>query len=559
MGKKSFICSTVFGAASVQLEITPRADDSQLMIKFMKHLLTAVLAFFVTLSFAQSKLDSAVSLVACAHPLASKAGAAMYNKGGNAYDAITAAAFTLAVVEPSMSGLGGRLQVIHHNAKGKIKGIDATTQVPVGYKPAAKEAEDGYATIGVPGVVKGLIELQASNGKLSLETVMAPAIAYAKEGFSLLPEEADRIKSTKKELQIFPATKKHFFSGDSLLKGGDWLRQPALANTLEQISKDKGKSFYQGEIASALVKQVQEGGGSLALKDLFNYQTQNSTVLKGNYRGFEIYSIGLPSYGAIVIEMLQLLEQTDLKNCSEADFLQYHAKAHELAYEDKKFLKEDEQLLTKSSYAIKRWREASSSQTKNLPVVGADTTNGHTTHLVAADAEGNVVSLTQSLGPTMGSKVAADQGGFMLATTMGPYLGKMTAGERASSHISPVILFKDGKPFLVLGAAGGARIVPAIVQTISRVIDRQLPLDKAIAAARVFQLPDKLLIENHAGIFWEDPKALEQLQKIKTPVEIVTKTAQFGRVHATLRSSSGKWIGAADPDWSGVVGVPETK
>lgn len=504
--------------------------------------------------FAQNKIDSANSMIACAHPLAAAAGATVLKQGGNAYDAITAAAFTLSVVEPSMSGLGGRLQVIHRNSKGKIKGIDATTQVPVSYVSTSTNQEDGFTTIGVPGVVKGLVELHQSNGLLSLQQVMAPAIQYAKEGFQLLPDEAERIKSVKKDLQIFSATKKHFFVSDSLPIGGDWLKQPALATTLTSIASDKGESFYKGPLAGSLIKQVKAGGGYLSWEDMLNYRAENATLLKGTYRGFEIFTIGMPAYGAIVIEMLHLLAQSDLKHCTEEEFLLKHANVHKLAYEDRKFLKTDQEKLTRIDYAKKRWQE--SSNHRQTPTDSMSFQNGHTTHLVAADAAGNVISLTQSLGPTMGSKVAAEEGGYMLATTMGPYLGKMNPGERASSHIAPVLIFKDGKPFMSIGAAGGARIVPAIVQTISRIIDRGLPIDQALAAARVFQLPEKLLIENHPFVFWENPSTLNLLKTKSNPVELVTKPAQFGRVHATLLSTTGKWVGAADPDWSGVaVGI----
>jgi len=490
---------------------------------------------------AQQKIDSANSMVACAHPLAAAAGAVVLKQGGNAYDAITAAAFALSVVEPSMSGLGGRLQVIHRNSKGKIKGIDATTQVPASYVPETANQEDGYTTIGIPGVVKGLIELHQSNGLLSLQQVMAPAIQHAKEGFQLLPDEADRLKSVKKDLQIFEATKKHFFVGDSLPKGAS-------------IANDKGESFYKGPLAASLIKQVKAGGGYLAWEDMLNYRAENATLLRGTYRGFEIITIGMPAYGAIVIEMLHLLAQNDLKNCTEEEFLLKHASVHQLAYEDRKFLKSDQEKLTRLEYAKKRWQDANNKQQTLTDSIGFQ--NGHTTHLVASDAAGNIISLTQSLGPTMGSKVAAEDGGFMLATTMGPYLGKMNPGERASSHIAPVLIFKDGKPFMSIGAAGGARIVPAIVQTISRIIDRDLPIEQALAAARVFQLPEKLLIENHPTIFWENSSTLNLIKEKIKRIEIVNKPAQFGRVHATIASTTGKWIGAADPDWSGVaIGV----
>ena len=515
-----------------------------------------LLLLFIVSSYAviaQSKIDSANSIIACAHPLASAAGANMFKQGGNAYDAITAAAFALSVVEPSMSGLGGRLQVIHRNNKGKIIGIDATTQVPSSYSPAASDQEDGYTTIGVPGVVKGLVELHKSNGKLSLQQVIAPAIAYAKNGFVLLPDEADRIKSVRKDLLFFPSTIKHFFIADTLPKGGDLFRQPKLAATLEKVAVDQGESFYKGDLAATLIKQIKAGGGYLSWEDMLNYRTEKATIVRGNYRGFEIVSMGLPAYGAIVIEMLHLLGQIELKNCSETEFLLHHAKVHELAYEDRKLLKTDQENLIKQEYAKKRW-QAANKKIETLPQAENHSfQNGHTTHLVATDASGNMVSLTQSLGPTMGSKVAAEEGGFMLATTMGPYLGKMSPGERASSHISPVLILKDGQPYMTIGAAGGARIVPAIVQTISRVIDRNLKLDQALTAARVFQLPEKLLIENHPAVFWENNNTYSELQQRVSKKETILKPAQFGRVHATLLSNSGKWIGAADPDWSGVV------
>jgi len=164
-----------------------------------------------------------------------------------------------------------------------------------------------------------------------------------------------------------------------------------------------------------------------------------------------------------------------------------------------------------------------------------------------------MVSLTQSVGPLMGSKVASKKNGFVLATTMGPYLGEMKPGERASSHISPVIILKDGKPFLALGAAGGARIVPAIVQVISRVIDQGMPLEQALSAGRVYQLPDRLLVENHKNVFWKDKKTMELLRQSGIKIEEIKTTAQFGRVHAIQYDNSGNWIGAADPDWSGTA------
>jgi gamma-glutamyltranspeptidase/glutathione hydrolase len=502
---------------------------------------------------ARKQLDSSkYGVVASAHSLATEAGNLMLKKGGNAFDAIAAASFMLAVTEPSMSGLGGRLQAIYYKNGSSLQGIDATTQVPSGYVKKPKEEENGFATIGVPGMVKGIIRIQSENGKLKLKDVMKPAIEAASKGYPILKEEVQRETIEIKELRKYPSTKKHFLLGDSIQKGGDIFTQTALAKTLKSIARTKGKSFYQGKIASSLSEEITAGGGSLRLDDLKNYEALDAKMLKGSYRGYEIVGMGLPCYGAIVIEMLQMLEAVDLSKASEKDYLLYHAASHFKAYEDRPLLGTKEDSLVMTSYTSKRWNQPLPSSI-SLPAQG-DHSNGHTTHLVASDAAGNVVSVTQSVGPLMGSKVASMKNGFMLATTMGPYLGTSKAGERAASHISPIIILKDGKPFMALGAAGGARIVPAIVQVISRVIDQGLSLDKALAAARVYQMPEKLLVENHKGIYWKDANTMSALKQSGNVIEEIKTAATFGRVHAAMfNSQTGNWIGAADPDWTGTV------
>ena len=509
------------------------------------------------MSFAQRKLDTAsLGMISSAHPLATEAGYRMLRNGGNAFDAATAVSFMLAVVEPSMSGIGGRLQAVWYHADKGIGGIDATTQVPAGYLKKPKEEEDGFGTIGVPGMVKGILKLHEKHGRLPLKTVMQPAIDAASDGHPLHGDEAARQSAVLKDLRRYEGTVRHFIIGDTIPAGGYLLRQPALAATLKTIAKDHGKSFYSGGIAFAFSKEVEEGGGSLKLQDLQAYRAPDAKILRGTYRGYELVATGLPSYGAIVIEMLQMLEQADLSAAGERDFLLQHAAVHYKAYEDRPLLKTIEDSLVQRSFAQKRWADSIPAgigrQTK-ADTAGQDNGNGHTTHFVTSDAQGNVVSLTQSLGPLMGSKAASKKYGFMFATTMGPYLGGMKAGDRASSHISPVILLKDGKPVMALGAAGGARIVPAIVQVISRVVDQGLSLEKALAAVRVFQLPDRLLVENHPGVWWRDAGTLQALRATGARVDAVKSPAQFGRVHVIQRLAGGDWIGAADPDWAGTA------
>lgn len=520
----------------------------------MKQFLPILFTLIASLAFSQQKQDTAAAMVASAHPMATEAGLLMLKQGGNAFDAIAASSFMLSVVEPSMSGLGGRLQAIYFVPGQDVKGLDATTQVPSTYVKKSKEAEHGFGTIGVPGMVKGIVQLQQQYGRLPLKQVMAPAIAAASKGHLLLSEESKRESIEIKELRKFEGTVRHFLQKDTVYPAGSLFRQTALAKTLKTISRDKGKSFYTGGIAYALTEEIRKGGGFLTMTDMKSYRAEEAKIVKGNYRGYEIIGTGLPCYGAIVIEMLQMLEQVDLSKRSEKEFLQYHAASHHKAYEDRPMLKTKEDSLILGSYAVKRWKDslpASIVMPGNAAV--ADHSNGHTTHLVASDQNGNMVSVTQSVGPLMGSKVASKKNGFVLATTMGPYLGEMKPGERASSHISPIIVLKDGKPFLALGAAGGARIVPAIVQVISRVIDQGMTLEQALSAGRVYQLPDRLLVENHKNVFWKDTKTMDLLRQSGIKIEEVKTTAQFGRVHAIQYGLSGSWIGAADPDWSGTA------
>ena len=189
------------------------------------------------------------SLISSPHPLASQAGKIIYSKGGNAFDAAVASAFALSVVEPSMSGIGGRLQVIYKQAGGDISGIDATTQIPESFKTEDEELPSyGYRTIGIPGVVAGLIKLHEENGVLNLKTVMEPSISLAEDGFYLYPGEIKRQQSDKEKIESFEGTKLYFLNSEGeSFRPGDKLVQKDLANTLKTISKNGKKGFYEGK------------------------------------------------------------------------------------------------------------------------------------------------------------------------------------------------------------------------------------------------------------------------------------------------------------------------
>ena len=258
--------------------------------------------------------------IATAHPLASEAGNEMYFKGGNAADAAVAAAFTLSVVEPSMSGIGGRLQAIIRLQDNEIRGIDASTQVPENYNKEIKA--NNYETIGIPGTVAGLLEIHSKYGRLDLKTVMEPAINYAMNGFKILEGESIRQELARIELIKNKQTAKYFLKNDSIsYEKGEMFIQKDLAKVLKKISTEGSKGFYEGEIAEKIEEDILANNGFITKEDLKNYEVLNSKILSGNYKGYKIAALYLPSYGAITIEMLQILNHFDLKEKTDYEWI----------------------------------------------------------------------------------------------------------------------------------------------------------------------------------------------------------------------------------------------
>ena len=512
-------------------------------------------------------------IVTTAHPLATDAGIKMLEWGGNAMDAAVAAAFTLSVVEPSMGGIGGRAQILIYTPDGKVHGLDATTQAPAFYEfDDTLVVKYGYQTIAVPGVVKGLTDGLSDDGSLPLKRIMNPSIGYAENGFTLLPGEAFRQESVNKILKEFRGTWQYYLNKDSTAKkAGDWIIQSDLAKVLKAISEKGPDVFYRGWIAQAMVQDVRQNGGFLTLESLDNYRAEKSHIVSGSYRGYGIKALWLPAYGAITIEALHILEQLPVNLNEEREWARAVYHAVKAAYLDKKEQKtlDDAARFTSTSWAKKRalgtplmnGPESDGSHTGSkdrIPEIEKDL-NGHTSHLTVVDKNGMIVSLTQTIGPTMGSKVATPGLGFLYAQTMGGYLGKVEPNLRVPSHISPVIVFKGDKPFLALGAAGGSRIPSSIVNVISKVVDYKMPLTEALHAPRVHSLEEGISLEVVDGMNWnkDDSTYFSQLGYM---VEMRRLPGQFGRIHAVMLDTlTGEWIGCADPDWEGTAAFPDLK
>ncbi len=540
------------------------------------HTLPPVLGALVLLSgnaAAQGRHLRAVSeqgMVVTAHPLATWAGVRILEAGGNAADAATAAAFAASVVRPSMNSIGGRNQILLRLPDGTVRGIDGTTQVPPGYDQAtAPRAEYGYQTVGIPGALAGLMRLHGEHGSLPLATVLEPAIGYAEDGFRLLAGQAVFHAWSAAQLAESDGARQHYLRPDgSPYRAGELLRQPVLARTFRAIAEGGHDVFYRGSIAEAMARDITAHGGFVTRDALAQYEAVDARIVRGTYRGYELVAMDIPASGAVAIQALHIMEQFDRAEFAEEEWAAVTAQALGLAIPDLFRLGSDTAAARATS---KAWAAEQAARVRITSPAGAGESSGtplpgrpsYTTHLSVADSTGFVVSLTQTIGPAMGAKVVTPELGFPYAVTLGGYLsGELTPGTRARSGITPVLVLEDGVPVLVLGAAGGLRIISAVVQAVSRVIDDGMRLDDALAAPRTHPLFDEAFamlgidVEAVADRGWTDA---QQRWFAETPwqVEFTEDAGRFGRVHAVrYHPASGQWEGAADPGGEGTAVAP---
>ena len=524
--------------------------------------------------------SSVDGVVVAAQPLAAEAGAKMLRAGGNAADAAVAAAFAVSVVEPSMNSIGGRTQILLRLPDGTFAGIDATTQAPSTYDPeTAPQASYGYPTVGVPGAVAGLTKLLREHGTKSLEEVMEPAVALAQEGFRLLPGEAARHGAGVDQLAEFEGSRGHYLTpGGEARAAGDLFVQADLATTLRAIAQGGADAFYRGPIAERIVADMEAHGGAVTARSLADYQALDAPVVRGSYRGYDLVGTDIPASGAVTIGILHMLENFDMSALDHDSWAGLVGAAVAQAFSERAEARADGAgdlvFMTDKGWAAEMAAElevpgaVARAAAGNLPnggvrVAAADwddagwgPAHGHTTHLSAADGAGMYVALTQTIGPNLGSKVATPGLGFLYAATLGGYLGYMEPGERARSSISPLMVVRDGEPVLVLGAAGGARIISAVVQAVLRVVDQGMSLPDALAAARVHPIDGGIAMETSPGIGWS-PEVVGEVESWGMEVQEVERDGAFGRIHGIwVNGETGEKVGVADPDWEGAAIVP---
>ncbi len=492
------------------------------------------------------------AIVTSVHELASRAGVEILHAGGNAVDAAVATGFALAVVHPQAGNLGGGGFMLLRFADGKTRFIDFREKAPAAaaenmyldaqgnvIPESSKESSVvGYKAIGVPGTVAGLVYAEKQYGKLSIEKVMAPAIKLARDGFALAYEDTQDLKNDK-YLAEFPESKRIFLRDGSLYEPGELFKQPELAHTLERLAKDPD-TFYHGAMAHELAAAIEKGGGLVTTKDLAAYEVKEREPIRGSYRGYDIISAPPPSSGGVaLIEILNILEGFDLAKLGNrsADAIHLEVEAFRRAFYDRAdfmgdpdFTKVPVAQLIDKKYAA-AWRDSidpnHATPNKDLkrpsfselervaqscPAPIREPQN--TTHYSVVDAEGNAVSVTTTLNDSFGSRVTAEGLGFLLNDEMDDFTAKqgvpntygliqgptnaISPGKRPLSSMTPTIVLKDGKLFLVLGTPGGPRIITIVANILIGVVDFSLDIQEAVNAPRFHHqwLPDQIFVED---------------------------------------------------------------
>jgi len=567
----------------------------------------AVIAFIGLLALplfarADGRLDSAIGqaqpvtaahgMVVAQEALAARIGADILQKGGNAIDAAVAVGFAMAVTYPRAGNIGGGGFMVIHRAGGggdNDTTIDYRETAPAAITEKSfldaqgnadpQKSRDSALAIGVPGTVAGLAlaEEKYGSGRFTLADLLRPAIALARDGFAVADDTVDSLPHDRPRLLRWPASAQLFLKVDGApLAPGDRLVQPDLANTLEAIAKDGPRAFYQGPIAQKLAAAIQAAGGVMIVDDLKDYRAIERPPIRGTYRNYDIVSMAPPSSGGIaLLEMLNILEGYDLAHETEAQTLFLMIEAMKRAYADRAWFLGDPDVvqvpvarLTSKSYAA-QWR-ATIDPTRATPAAdihsgGVVTPEGrNTTHFSIVDRFGNAVSNTYTLNFSYGVGLVAAGTGVLLNNELDDFAVKPNTpnaygllgfkanapgpGKRPLSSMTPTIVLKDGKPFLVTGSPGGSLIITAVLQIVVDVIDRGLDIAGAVSAPRVHDqwMPDK--------VFAEPGLADNLITALQTRGDNVVVRHLPTSANSILVTPAGV-VGAADPRTRGALAV----
>jgi gamma-glutamyltranspeptidase/glutathione hydrolase len=522
------------------------------------------------------------AMVVSAHPLASEVGLAILKAGGNAVDAAIAVQFALAVVYPQAGNIGGGGFMVYRGANGDIATLDyreiapakATRDMYLDDKgnPIQSLSLSGCLAAGVPGSVDGMYESFLKYSKLkNWKKLITPAIKLAEKGFKITKQEADNLNDLKKDFEKYNTKTPDFVSTKTWISG-DLLVQKDLGKTLKAIAKKGKAGFYEGEVAEKIVAQMKAGNGIISLEDLKNYHSKWRTPLTSKYRGYDLVCMPPPSSGGIALfQLLSIMEKYDLSKYQfhspeavhimiEAERRVYADRATHLG--DPDFFNVPVDNLLNDRYLRSRLQSIDlNAASKSASVKAGDFTmkeSEQTTHLSIVDKEGNAVSITTTLNGSYGSRTVVAGAGFILNNEMDDFSVKsgvpnlyglvggeansIAPGKRMLSSMTPTIISKDGKLFMVVGTPGGSTIITSVFQTIVNVIDFKMDAKNATFAPRFHQqwLPEHTFIEREGKLPESTIKRLEEMG------HVFRERGYIGRVETILVRPDGKLEGAAD-------------
>lgn len=521
-------------------------------------------------------------MVASVDVMATQVGVDILKQGGNAVDAAVAVGYALAVTHPQAGNLGGGGFMLLRTKDGATTAIDFREMAPAGAtrdmfldeqgNPDSKKSLTSPLASGTPGTVAGLSLALEKYGSLPLNSVVRPAIKLAQEGFIVNDALADDLKTYGSEvLPHHENSKAIFWKDGEPLKKGDKLVQQDLANSLTMIAENGPDAFYKGDIARQIAQQMQQNGGLITTDDLAAYQAVERTPVSGEYRGYQIFSMPPPSSGGIhIVQILNILENFDMNKYGfgSADAIQIMAEAEKYAYADRSeylgdpdFVNVPWQALTSKTYAksiagqidINKAKPSSEIRPGKLAPYESD----QTTHFSVVDKDGNAVAVTYTLNTTFGTGIVAGNTGILLNNQMDDFSAKpgvpnvygLVGGEanavgpkkRPLSSMSPTIVVKDGKTWLVTGSPGGSRIITTVLQMVVNTIDFGMNVAEATNAPRFHHqwLPDELRVEK--GFSPDTLKLLEQKGQ-----KVALKEA-MGSTQSIMVGPDGELYGASDP------------
>ena len=514
-------------------------SNSKLLVAFL------LVTFLITSIYSESPqpVRSKHGMVVSASTIASKIGVEIMKKGGNAIDAAVAVGFALAVTYPYAGNIGGGGFMVIHLKDGKNLTIDYREKAPLAATRnmyldkdgnyVAALSQEGTISAGVPGSVAGLLYALNKYGTLKISDVIQPAIDLADNGWMLNYKDIKSFDNYLPEFEKYPSSYKVFTNNGVAYKEGELFTQPDLARTLEQIKENGRDGFYKGSVAELLIKQIQSMGGIITQSDLDEYQPVERKPVTGNYRGYEIVSMPPPSSGGIaLVQLLNILGNYTFKldDWASSEYINKIVEAMKYVYADRTYHLGDEDFypvpksgLLSKEYAKEIFEKIEANKSRAVP--STEISSGEpskynesmeTTHYSIYDSEGNAVSTTTTLNSAFGSKIVVDGAGFLLNNEMDDFSAKpgvpnqfgllgseansIQPGKRMLSSMTPTIVLKDDKPYMVIGSPGGSTIITVVLQVIINCIDFKMNIQEAIDMPRIHHqwLPDSLYFEKYA-------------------------------------------------------------